>query len=68
MKVNMGTLDRALRIVLALVIGFLYYKGIIHGTFGIVLLVFAVTFLLSAFVGFCPLYVPLKINTAKHKE
>ncbi|SEG01936.1 Protein of unknown function [Halpernia humi] len=65
MKSNMGGLDRILRIIIAIVIGFLYYNGTISGTLGIVLLVFAGVFVLTSFVSFCPLYTLFGINTCK---
>ncbi|THD67589.1 DUF2892 domain-containing protein [Robertkochia marina] len=68
MKKNMGSLDRSLRILVAIVIGYLYYAGTLSGTLGIVLLVLAVVFALTSFIGFCPLYLPFGISTCKTKE
>ena len=65
MKANMGTIDRTIRILLALAVGLLYYFGYISGTVAIVLGVIAVIFLLTGIVSFCPLYVPLGISTRK---
>ena len=65
MKKNMGTIDRIIRVVLALVVGILYLAGQITGMAAIILGVFAVVFLLTSAVGFCPLYVPLGISTIK---
>jgi hypothetical protein len=69
MKKNMGTADRIFRIILAAVIGFLYYNGTITGTLGIVLLVLAGVFVLTSLVSFCPLYKLVGLNTCpvKHK-
>ena len=63
MKKNMGSADRMIRIVLAVIIAGLYYGGYISGTLGIVLLVVAVVFALTSFVSFCPAYLPFGINT-----
>ncbi len=68
MKANMGSLDRVVRIIVAVVVGFLYYQGIITGTLGIVLMVLAVVFLLTSFISFCPLYFPFGISTKKKQE
>ncbi len=68
MKKNMGSLDRTLRIAIAVVIALLYIFNVISGTLAIVLGVVAVVFLLTSFVGFCPLYVPFKISTICKKE
>lgn len=62
---NMGTLDRSLRVLLAVVIGVLYFLGQITGTAAIVLGIVAVVFFLTALVGVCPLYIPLKLDTRK---
>lgn len=67
MKTNMGGIDRIIRIIIAVIIGLLYYNGTIGGTLGIVLLVLAAVFVLTGIVGFCPLYKPLGINTCKKK-
>ncbi len=63
MKQNMGTLDRVLRVVLALTVGVLYLTGAISGTVAIVLGVLSVVFVLTSLVGSCPLYLPFNIST-----
>jgi hypothetical protein len=68
MKKNMGSTDKIVRIIIAAVIGYLYFTDVITGTLGIVLLVLASVFVLTSFVSFCPLYSPLGINTCKRKE
>jgi small-conductance mechanosensitive channel len=68
MKKNMGTTDRMIRIIIAVIIGILYYTGFISGTLAIVLLVLGGIFLLTSFVNFCPLYVPFGITTLKSKK
>lgn len=65
MKSNMGSADKIIRIIIALVIGYLYYNGTITGTLGIVLLVLAIVFVLTSLISFCPLYTLLGINTGK---
>lgn len=65
MEPNMGTVDRIIRSLLAVVIAVLYFNGIVTGTLGIVLLVLAAVFLLTSVVRICPLYRPLGINTCK---
>lgn len=64
----MGTTDRMIRIIVAVIIGILYYTGFISGTLAIVLLVLGGIFLLTSFVNFCPLYVPFGITTLKSKK
>jgi uncharacterized membrane protein YccC len=67
MKTNMGSADRLIRTVIALVVAALYFTGTISGTLGIVLLVLAVVFLLTSLVSFCPLYTAFGINTCAVK-
>ena len=68
MKKNMGTTDRMIRIIIAVIIGILYYTGFISGTLAIVLLVLGGIFLLTSLVNFCPLYMPFGITTQKSKK
>lgn len=65
MQKNMGTLDRAIRTVLALVVVALYFTGKISGTLAIVLGVIAVAFLVSSLVSWCPMYAPFRFSTRK---
>ncbi len=65
MKKNMGGVDRIIRIIIAIVVGVLYYTETISETLGTVLLVLAGVFLLTSFINFCPLYTVLGINTGK---
>ena len=65
MKQNMGTVDRGIRIVLAVVVGMLYFTGKISGTLAIILGVVAVIFLITSLVGNCPAYNLFGIKTCK---
>jgi Protein of unknown function (DUF2892) len=68
MKKNMGSVDQLVRLILAVIVGILYYKGIISGTLGIVLSIIAMVFLLTSVAGFCPLYSIFGINTCGIKK
>lgn len=68
MKKNMGTIDKAIRILIAIVIGVLYFTNTISGTMAIILGILAIAFVLTSFMSFCPLYLPFGINTLKKKE
>lgn len=68
MKQNMGAIDRGLRTLTAIVIGILYFTNQITDTAALVLGVFAVIFLLTSFLGFCPLYFPFKISTKRTEK
>jgi hypothetical protein len=65
MKPNMGTTDKAVRVIAALAIAGLYFSGILPATVAIVLLVLAGVFILTSFMSFCPLYYPFGISTKK---
>ncbi|MBY0426191.1 MAG: DUF2892 domain-containing protein [Cytophagales bacterium] len=65
MNKNMGTLDRTLRIIIALAIAVLYFTHLINGTVALILLALALVFILTSFVSFCPLYLPFGISTRK---
>ncbi len=68
MKKNVGSVDKVIRIILAIVFAVLYFAKIVTGTWGIVLLVLAVIFLLTTIISFCPLYAIFGISTCKKKE
>lgn len=68
MKTNMGSADRIIRVLLAIVMGILYFTDIISGTLGIVLFALSVIFVLTSLVSFCPLYTPFGFNTCKSKD
>lgn len=61
----MGSTDRIVRLILAAVFAILFFTHTVEGTLGIILLVLAVVFALTAFIKFCPLYLPFGISTCK---
>lgn len=65
MKQNMGSMDRIIRILVAVVVAVLYFTDQISGLAAIILGLFAVIFLLTSAMGFCPLYLPFKLSTKK---
>jgi hypothetical protein len=67
MKKNMGTIDKVVRIIVALIIVLLYVSNKIEGTTAIVLLVLSGIFILTSFISFCPLYYPFGISTKKEQ-
>lgn len=62
MKKNVGSVDKTLRIILALVIFALGYYY--HSWWGLVGLLPLVT----AFAGFCPAYLPCSLSTKKEEK
>jgi hypothetical protein len=65
MKPNVSKWDRMIRVVVAALFAYLYFAGIVTGGLGIVLLVLGVVFVVTAIVGFCPLYAVFKFSTLK---
>lgn len=68
MTKNMGSADRIIRVIIAAIVGILYFTETISGTLGIILLVLAGVFVLTSLISFCPLYAPFGIKTYKIKE
>jgi len=67
MKTNMGTTDRIIRLIIAVIIAALYFSGQISGTVAIVLGIVAIAFVVTSLVGWCPMYLPFGISTRKAK-
>ncbi len=67
MKKNIGTIDKAVRILIAIAIAGLYFANVISGTLAIVLGILAIVFVITSFISFCPLYLPFNISTFKKK-
>jgi len=64
MKKNMGNIDRAFRILIAVAIIVIYYfTDLLSGTLATVLLVVAGIFIATSFISVCPLYLLFGINT-----
>lgn len=68
MKKNMGSLDKAIRLALAIAIGILYFLKIISGTLAILLILLATIFVVTSFLSFCPLYPIWGINTTEKEK
>lgn len=65
MKTNESLLDRIIRILLAVIITVLYFTGILKGAIGIILLILAILFFITALLGFCIIYAIFGIGTYK---
>jgi len=65
MKKNVGQIDRIIRVALAVLVGILYFTGVISGTWAIILGILAVVLLVTGLVGTCPLYMLLGTSTKK---
>lgn len=68
MKKNMGSTDKIIRFVVAVLVAILYFTNTISGTVAIILGAFAIIMLVTSFMNFCPLYLPFGIHTNKKVE
>jgi len=66
MKLNVGITDRVIRLLLAaIVFTALYFTASISETKAISGAVLGLVLIFTSIVGFCPLYLPFRINTNK---
>lgn len=65
MKKNIGTMDKALRVLAAGVIITVYFLKLITGLLAMLLLVLAAGLLLTGLISFCPFYFSAGIRTRK---
>jgi hypothetical protein len=65
MKKNMGTTDRSIRILLAIVILVLYINGTLTGSAAITLGIVGLIMIVTGLTGYCLLYIPFKFSTLK---
>ncbi len=61
---NEGTIDRVVRIIVGLVLVGLGFFSI-SGTVGVIVGILGLILLVTGAIGWCPLYMPFKINTRK---
>jgi len=64
---NMGNLDRAIRLIMVVIIAVAWFAGHLSGTIAIVLGIVALAFLLTSLMGTCPMYMPFGISTCKKR-
>ncbi|WP_326370332.1 YgaP family membrane protein [Flavobacterium sp. SUN046] len=67
MKKNMGSTDKIIRLIVAIILATLSYMGVVTGTVAIVFYTVAIVFALTSMIRFCPLYIPFGISTCKKK-
>jgi hypothetical protein len=65
MKKNLHTVDRLLRLLLAVVIAVLYFTNSISGTLAVILRISAVALVLTSLIDFCPIYYLFRILSGK---
>lgn len=65
MEKNVGTIDRVVRIIIGIVLVYLAATGMVQGIVMYIVGLFGLIMLATAVLLYCPLYVPLKINTTE---
>ncbi|HET7143792.1 MAG TPA: DUF2892 domain-containing protein [Anaerolineales bacterium] len=65
MKLNESNTDRIIRAVAGIVLLYLGFGGVMSGSFAIIVDVLGVVMLLTAAIGYCPLYSLFKFSTLK---
>ncbi len=68
MKKNLGITDRILRLIFSIIVGILAYFEFIDGSLLIVLGIILIIFALTALISFCPLYALLDIQTTSKED
>ncbi|MBP1683279.1 MAG: hypothetical protein H6Q27_843 [Ignavibacteriaceae bacterium] len=68
MKKNVNSIDKVIRILLAVVLGVLILTNQVTGTLAIIFGVLAVVLLLTSFLSFCPIYALLNISSLKKSD
>ncbi|MEC4049214.1 DUF2892 domain-containing protein [Flavobacterium sp. SUN046] len=63
----MGSTDKIIRLIVAIILATLSYMGVVTGTVAIVFYTVAIVFALTSMIRFCPLYIPFGISTCKKK-
>jgi hypothetical protein len=65
MKQNMGSFDKAIRVLVAAAIAGLYFTHQISGLTATIGIALVLVFLMTSIIGVCPLYLPFGISTRK---
>ncbi|MCZ2113904.1 MAG: DUF2892 domain-containing protein [Anaerolineae bacterium] len=65
---NVADPDRIIRGIAAILLGYLYFAGVVSGWLGIVALVVGIVLLFTAIFGFCPIYRIFGFSTCKLKK
>jgi len=61
----MGTIDKVIRVLVAVIVVVLYFTHVISGVLAIVLLALSAIFVVTSVLSFCPLYLPFGLSTRK---
>jgi hypothetical protein len=65
MKKNVGTIDKVIRLLVAVVVVVLYFTHVITGVLAVILLALAAIFVVTSLISLCPIWLALGISTRK---
>jgi hypothetical protein len=65
MKKNVGTIDKTIRILIAVVMVILYFTHVISGVAGIILLALSAVLVVTSLLSFCPIWQAFGLSTTK---
>ena len=68
MKKNVGTIDKVIRILVAVVVVVLFLTHVISGVLAIVLLALSAVFVVTSLLSFCPIWMALGLSTRKKEQ
>ena len=68
MKSNLGTTDKIVRVMAAIVISILSLTGIINGILSTILLVVAALLVITSLINLCPIYLIFGISTKRETQ
>lgn len=68
MKHNMGTADRIIRAIIALILAYLVFSKTVGGVLAVILGIVALAMAVTAVFAYCPPYAMLGIKTCKCDE
>ncbi|MFZ1689294.1 MAG: DUF2892 domain-containing protein [Flavobacteriales bacterium] len=67
MEPNMGKADRVIRSILAVLVVILFFRGIVTGVLGLVLIVLATVFAATSFLSCCPIHSATRFSARTSK-
>jgi hypothetical protein len=67
MRRNIGTVDKVIRILVALAVVILYFINVISGTSAIILLIISGILVVTGILSICPLYLMIGVNTRENE-
>jgi pilus assembly protein TadC len=68
MTKNIGSADKIIRFLIALIIGVLYFTNVLTGTIGIIMLVIGGILAATALINFCPIWAGFGMKTTSSEE